>query len=85
MRGETQETKAAPEAAKPASLDQLLDHTAKACGVDLEVARKDLARLKGVFPEGIPEGALNRWVDEFFHGAGRAFFLALGRAWEESA
>ena len=63
---------------EPISVDRVL----VAAGVDIGAARTALGKLKTIFPDGIPDGALQRWVDEEFHAAGRAFWHALGRAWE---
>ena len=63
-----------------------LDKVLTAAGVDVAAAKEGLAKLDEAFmgeAGDIPDGALYRWVDEYFDSTrARAFFFALGKAWE---
>lgn len=63
-----------------ASVEEVL----REAGFDVVAAKVALAKLDqafGGYVGDIPDGAMNRWVDEHFH-AGRRFFIALGKTWE---
>jgi len=78
-RKKPDEPRAAPKA-EIISIESL-----RSSGVDVEAAKAGLAKLVAIFPRGIPDGALARWIDEHFaHSTMRGFFMLVGREWEKS-
>jgi len=70
---------AAPERVPP-PLEALL----VALGVDLAPARSRLKQLAAVFPSGIPEATLRRWIEEHYLAVNTyPLLVQLARAWEK--
>lgn len=59
-----------------------LDELLAGSGIYLGPAHEALGLLHGSFPQGIPDGAMQRFCDEHLLGRSRAFFMNLARCWE---
>lgn len=63
-----------------------LEALAARAGIDVKAAKAKLAALDAAFDGeagDIPDPVLEQWLNEFFdHTKMRAYFFALGKAWE---